>query len=99
MTVADTSKMAYAKIYESLGRRQHEVYEALKELTVASNEELADHLGWPINRVTGRITELKKFGLVDVHGLGMNRSGHTAKLWTACDINDRKLMEMAHDCE
>lgn len=99
MSVAHTSKMAYTKIYDQLGEKQTLVFNALKELGVASNEMIADYLNWPINRVTGRVTELKKFGMVDVQGIGVNKSGHSAKLWTPCDINDHKLLDMAHDCE
>lgn len=97
MTVANTSREAYQSIKEKLGTKQEIVYEALKTLSQASNEEIADHLGWPINRVTGRMTELRNFGLVDVAGLTVGKSGHSAKLWTACDINDKHLLEM--DCE
>jgi len=97
MTVATTSQAAYDAIKDKLGKKQLIVYEALKELGQASNEQIADHLGWAINSVTGRVSELKRFGMVDVIGITKNKSGFTAKLWTACDINDKKLLEM--DCE
>lgn len=99
MSVAQTSINAYAKIHDKLGERQSQVYTALNELGIASNEMLSDYLGWPINRITGRVTELKRYGLVDVEGLGMNKSGHTAKLWTVRDMNDKRLLEIANDCE
>lgn len=96
MAVAGTSRKAYKSI-KDLGSKQEIVYEAIKELGQASNERIAEHLGWAINRVTGRVTELKYFGLVTVAGLTRNRSGATAKLWTVKDINDKKLLEF--DCE
>lgn len=98
MALAHTSREAYDKILESLGDRQTIVYEALKVLGQASNEEIADHLGWPINRVTGRISELcNKFDIVAVIGVTKNKSGFSAKLFAPKDINDKKLLEM--DCE
>ncbi len=97
MNVADTSRQAYAAIQDKLGHRQEEVYLAIKEMGKASNESIAEHLGWPINRVTGRVTELKRFGLVDVEGLTHNKTGFTAKLWSVRDPNDTKLTEIA-DC-
>ena len=97
MTVAATSQQAYQSIKEKLGEKQIIVFEALKVLGEASNEEIADHLGWPINRVTGRMTELRNFDMVAVVGVTKNKSGFTAKLWAPCDINDKKLLEM--DCE
>lgn len=97
MTVAETSLEAYQSIKEKLGTKQTIVYEALKTLGRASNEEIADYLGWPINRVTGRMTELRNFDMVAVAGITRNKSGFSAKLWAPCDINDKKLLEM--DCE
>lgn len=94
-----TSKSAYSKIQDLLGQRQMQVYEAIGDLGIATNEMISDYLNWPINRVTGRVTELKRYGLVDVEGLGKNKSGFTAKLWGVRDLNDKKLLEIANDCE
>lgn len=99
MGVATTSKTAYDRIKDLLGDRQLEVYEAIGDLGVATNEAIADYLNWPINRVTGRVTELKRYGLVDVEGMGRNKTGFTAKLWGVRSISDKKLLEMSRDCE
>ena len=96
--VAGTSRQAYEKIKGKLGDRQQKVYDAIREMGIASNEMIADFLGWPINRVTGRVTELNRFGLLNLEGLGKNKTGYSAKLWSAVDLNDRKLIEMANDC-
>ena len=99
MGVSYTSQEAYAKIYNKLGAKQQVVFETIKELGAATNEMISEHLNWPINRVTGRVTELKKFGLVDVEGMGVNKSGFSAKLWSVRDPNDKELIELANDCE
>jgi predicted transcriptional regulator len=99
MSVSGTSKEAYAKLRDKLGDKQLKVFEAIDRLGVASNEAIADHLGWPINRVTGRVSELKKFGFIDVEGLGKNKSGFSAKLWSVRNRNDKELERIANDCE
>lgn len=96
--VAETSVQAYEKIKSKLGGKQEAVYEAIKELGTPTNEAISDYLGWPINRVTGRVTELRRFGIVEVYGLGVNKSGFSAKQWVAVDPNDKKLKDMALDC-
>jgi DNA-binding MarR family transcriptional regulator len=49
----------------TLTKRQVEVLVCLKnELGQATNRMIAKKLGWDINRVTGRVTELRDKGLV-----------------------------------
>jgi predicted transcriptional regulator len=63
--------------------RQKQVLVCLKtELGQATNRMIAKNLGWDINRVTGRITELRDKGLVvhagDYYDQDTNR---TVNLW------------------
>lgn len=97
--IAATSREAYELLQPRLGRKQQIVFEAIKKLGSATNEQLADFLGWPINNVTGRCTELRKFGVIGVEGLGRNKSGRSAKLWSVRDPNDKSLEAIANDCE
>lgn len=62
MTVADTSRWAYQLV--DVNARQRQVLSALKELGEASDAEIADCLGWTINRVTPRRGELVGLHLV-----------------------------------
>ena len=55
---------AFAGIQQKLGAKQRAVAHALKILGEASNKDLSQALGWPINRVTGRVTELVDRGIV-----------------------------------
>lgn len=68
MAVAtDTKKLARSAIVADqvrLGEKQQKVLKAFAEIGPASNEEVAHHLGWPINRVVGRAFELRQLGLV-----------------------------------
>ena len=88
--IAETSRQAY-KSLKDLGDKQRVVYEAIKTLGRATNEELATWLGWPIQSVTGRVNELGKYGMVAVDGIGKTRSGRSAKVWVVKDLNDKKL--------
>ena len=44
--------------------KQQTVYGAIKAKSKATNRMIAKHLGWDINRVTGRVTELVNLGMV-----------------------------------
>ena len=54
-----TSLEAFERIKDTLGLRQLQVYQALKEIQPATNSMIAKHLNWTINKVTGRINELR----------------------------------------
>ena len=63
--IQETSLNAYREEVEpTLGQRQGQVLEILKDCDNATNSEIAEKLGWSINRVTGRVFELRKSDLV-----------------------------------
>lgn len=94
MAIAETSRSAYKSI-KDLGDKQRVVYEAIKTLGRATNEEIATYLNWPIQSVTGRVNELNKYGMATVDGIGVTRSGRSAKIWVIKDLNDQKLQTYA----
>jgi hypothetical protein len=51
-----------------LGDKQQKVLDAIRDLGAPTNAEIARHLDWPINRVTGRTFELRQYGLVAENG-------------------------------
>ena len=53
---------SYRKIIPELGERQKQVYETLQ--TPMSNRELSKNLRLPVNSITGRVKELREYGLV-----------------------------------
>tara|TARA_R110000824_G_scaffold181898_6_gene362769 strand:+ start:2856 stop:3173 length:318 start_codon:yes stop_codon:yes gene_type:complete len=62
---------SYQKLVEdnTLTKRQAEVLKCLtQELGSGTNRMIAKKLGWDINRVTGRINELRNKGLVIYSG-------------------------------
>lgn len=83
MSIATTSRTAYESIIDKLGDRQEQVYEAIKALQTATNEQLSDYLHLPIQSVTGRSNELNRYGLIEVVGVTKTKSGRSAKVWSA----------------
>ena len=66
----------------TIGIKQKEVYTAIKTTVPATNRMIAKALGWDINRVTGRVTELVSLGLVDTDGTHYdNETNRTVTLW------------------
>lgn len=60
-----TSRKAFLdEVAPTLGARQITVLEAIDRLQECSNSELAIALDWTINRVTPRVNELRKAGVV-----------------------------------
>lgn len=51
---------AYDQLDTSTRQRQvlEAAYQTYRDLKVCTRQSLAERLGWPINRVTGRVTEL-----------------------------------------
>lgn len=78
--IAYTSSLAYASI-DNLGAKQLEVLEKIREIGPCSNKQIAKSLGWEINRVTGRVSELHDKGLVRFAGIQINEIGKSEKIW------------------
>lgn len=94
MPVALTSKLAFKKINKKLGNNQMAVYRALKKLGHATDLEISDYLGKPINEVTPRRNELVDYGYVKEDGRRYNRTGNSAKAWVAVNPNFEKIVKI-----
>ena len=82
--IQDTSLHAYALATQNLGAKQKQVLDALRFFPDATNAEIAARLGWPINRVTPRMKELREQGLVLHAGKRICKvTGGTAHSWRA----------------
>lgn len=80
MGVANTSLLAYKSIV-NLGNRQATVLEKIEEIQPCSNKQIARSLGWEINRVTGRVNELAKLGLIKSERTEIGETGRLEKVW------------------
>ncbi len=59
-----TSIDSYKRL-EHIGNKQLAVYDSIKRQGTASNYDIAKDLNWEINRVTGRVKELREMNLVE----------------------------------
>ena len=81
--VRKTHVDAFDSIKQKLGAKQRAVAHALKILGEASNKDLSKALGWPINRVTGRVTELVNRGIVTSNSTKRDpETNRTVTVWT-----------------
>lgn len=62
--IPETQREAWDDIQESLSDRLSKVYAVICKNGGATLTEIASDLSWPINRVSGRVTELRKSGAV-----------------------------------
>lgn len=81
--ISDTSRQAYKDIKESLTERQRMVFEYVKRLGPFCNFQIKKGLGWEINRVTPRVLELRKMGLLLPDGMRLSPTGKMANFWKA----------------
>tara|TARA_R110000824_G_scaffold143135_4_gene310608 strand:+ start:1035 stop:1298 length:264 start_codon:yes stop_codon:yes gene_type:complete len=81
------STESYKKLFidNEITLRQLQVLQALKnELGMGTNRMIAKKLGWDINRVTGRVKELRSKGLVKYAGDFIDKeTNRTVNLWKA----------------
>ena len=68
----------------TIGMKQQTVYGVIKSKGKVTNRMIAKHLGWDINRVTGRVTELVNLGMVTAEGTHKDKqTNRTVTLWKA----------------
>ena len=76
----DTSLQAYYGIVDKLPAKRKAVFEIIRISGPLCNESIALRLGWAINRVTGRVKELRDAGLVEDAGT-VKRNGYNVHTW------------------
>jgi predicted ArsR family transcriptional regulator len=81
MNATDTSTAAYDSIRELLNEKQRVVRSALKRCGPMTDKQIADFLGWEINRVTPRRGELGKMGALIDLGTVPGHTGRPVHLW------------------
>ena len=76
---------SYEKLFKNneITQRQLQVLQVLRQdLGFGTNRMIAKALGWDINRVTGRVTELREKGLVVYAGDYLDKeTNRTVNLW------------------
>lgn len=90
-----TSLSAYHEIKPTLGERQKEVYEILSLYPDLTNTEISEKLGLPINSITPRIFELRKYGKVEESCKRKCRvTGRTVIAWRVCRVLENTQLTM-----
>jgi len=81
VSVQQTSIEAYECIYDDLGDKQKMVYDVIESSDGLCNQDIAEILGWGINRVTPRVKELRDLGFVCFGGYKVNSNGYRVMTW------------------
>lgn len=72
------------KLQPTVGKKQKTVYGVIKHHSPTTNRNIAHVLGWEINRVTGRVTELVNKGMVKASGTIFDKNtNRTVTTWEA----------------
>ena len=81
----EKSVESYKQLFDDnvISKRQAQVLKVLSvDLKQATNRMIAKHLDWVINRVTGRVSELREKGLVEYAGDYYDQATErTVNLW------------------
>lgn len=95
-----TSLDAYLNNLESLGSRQQTVLKAISTKDAICNQELAKMLGWEINRVTGRVKELREMGHVqEAYRDTYEATGRTVIFWQQKPLKYEQSLMMFVEAE
>ena len=79
-----TTQVNSLKQLKNLDGKRKTVYNIIKSKGKVTNRMIAQELGWDINRVTGRVTELVRLGLVNTNeSIYDNQTNRTVTLWKA----------------
>mgnify|MGYP000321143565 CR=1 FL=1 len=82
--IRQTQVDSFNELQTEISDRQKSVYSALTIHGPSTNRSIAKHLGWDINRVTGRVTELVSRGMVIAEGTHKDKqTNRTVTLWKA----------------
>jgi len=70
------------KLEPTISGKRQQVYNVIKSKREATNRMIAQELGWDINRVTGRVTELVNLGMVAAVDTHFDKdTNRTVTLW------------------
>lgn len=70
----------YGTVLSNLPRARQIVFDAMKELSrPVTDVEIAQHLNIPINRISGRVGDLEKLGLIICNDAEHNEAGNRCR--------------------
>lgn len=84
MTPEDLRNRTFAEIKDGLSAKRMEVYQALWKHGPCTNRELAERMGWDLNSVAPRVSNLFKDGLARMTGEDQHKRG----IYEAIDLDE-----------
>lgn len=82
-----TSLLAYHEsALTNIGAKQKEVFQAILRLGKPSDQEIAEYLGWAINRITPRRGELLALGKIKEAGKKINGLNRPVMMWEVVPV-------------
>ena len=82
--VRQTSLLAYLDAKENIGSKQQTILNVIKDIGPCSDVQIAEHLGYEINRVTPRRGELFKMLRIEEAGKVKNKFNRLVMTWKVC---------------
>jgi hypothetical protein len=80
--IRKTQVNSLKQLKPTVASKRETVYNVIKYFKPATNRNIAKHLGWEINRVTGRVTELVNLGKVIADGTHKDvTTNRTVTVW------------------
>ena len=79
----------YSEVLPNLSDRQQQIIDALKYIGNFTNKELSEFLEWDINRITPRVNELVKLGIICEKG--KRKCKYTGRTAIECGLAERKV--------
>ena len=79
----DTSLEAYQSV--DLQRREKEVLAVIERIQPCYSEQIAEAIGWPINRVTGRVNGLYSKKVIKDYDKAKNTRGRSVIRWVVAN--------------
>ncbi|MBQ7701548.1 MAG: helix-turn-helix transcriptional regulator [Candidatus Methanomethylophilaceae archaeon] len=96
MSMAENSREMYAKYSTNFDTLRFRVFDLICRDPGLDDQQIADSLNIEINSVTGRVTELRKAGLVSTVQ-SKNRKGNTARRSYPCSTYNGPVDEHTDD--
>lgn len=93
MTTSEATRNDAYYSLEHLSESRARVMRAVIEHGPVSDADIAEILGWTINRVTGRRSELVSLGMVAEAGTKVSGYGKRVVTWVAATPKDTRIEE------
>lgn len=85
----------FAEVKPHAHSKRQIVLEAIEEIQPCNNREIAKHLGWEINSITGRVHELRTLGKVIEAFKAHDTNGRKTIFWKPAPASSKEFGDVA----